>query len=61
MSALQGAIAGIKANPGSLKQKLAGAITSGVSSGALGAIGGGLTGSGVGLVRGFRQPNKKKK
>ena len=61
MSVLKGVIASVRANPGSFKQKLAGAITSGVSSGALGSIGGGLIGSGVGLVRGFRQPNKKKK
>jgi len=61
MSALQGAVSGARLTPGSLKQKIAGAVTSGLTSGVAGTASGGLLGSGVGLVRGFRQPNKKKK
>lgn len=46
--------------PGSIKTKVIKGIAGTIYGGAKGALIGGTVGSGVGLVRGFVQPNKKK-
>lgn len=58
--AIDGAIKQLR-RPGSIKSKALKTIAGAIYGGAKGAIIGGTVGSGVGTVRGFVQPNKKKK